>query len=529
MLLSHGPKCAGIVFLEELLGHLGHKRNTWWDEFIRAFTAAWINETPVHVPVGEDARLSPPPRPPRSPRRPVSPRVLPPTQVEDDDWTLFAPRSPASTPPSPVLAPLVTPAASRVEKRKHHDTPDEEETRPNKYLRIAPHAGPPRARPQPGRRSVPLPKKLIYRQRRAASAPTTGIPPFLVPYSPPPRRPPSPPEDPRPAPPLLDPDPRPLAQVRTVVEDDNTLTGGVKTLDVSVFAPVSARDDAGSTPHTSDSCPQTPLLTPDAADSPPRTPTHASPNPPEPTKVEDDFDFEAFYDSYLDDNGLTRADDHHQNVFPRHALEMPRDPDELVTKTSNRQRRDSTRVPYPTTPRNHDRPAQNAINHRPEDVPPTPVASQHMRKRRRANAAAAPPHSPGVATNAQPVDHRTRRRTTDLRSNSLDGTPAEPDSHAKPQQARPHRTPERKHIRAETTEATPAINRANAAVEMFLRRYDAARPTPAPAAAPASRAYDAIAQHLAYRLATDPDTTRVTQPFALRPGPRAVLLRRKKK
>ncbi|KAH9165559.1 chitin synthase-domain-containing protein [Lactarius sanguifluus] len=36
MLLSHGPKCVGIIFLEELLGHLGHKRNTYchklpWD------------------------------------------------------------------------------------------------------------------------------------------------------------------------------------------------------------------------------------------------------------------------------------------------------------------------------------------------------------------------------------------------------------------------------------------------------------------------------------------------------------------
>ncbi|KAH9176461.1 hypothetical protein EDB89DRAFT_1903240 [Lactarius sanguifluus] len=30
MLLSHRPKCVGIVFLEELLGHLGRKRNTWY-------------------------------------------------------------------------------------------------------------------------------------------------------------------------------------------------------------------------------------------------------------------------------------------------------------------------------------------------------------------------------------------------------------------------------------------------------------------------------------------------------------------
>ncbi|KAH9172048.1 hypothetical protein EDB89DRAFT_2070200 [Lactarius sanguifluus] len=468
----------------------------------------------------------PPPRPPRSPKRPVDPRIASPprnppetTKVEDDfdfeafynrycdenglaraempyepdevnpttahptpgsaqtaaastttladdeeDWALFAPRV------TSVPTPLVTPAAQRVEKRMHDDVSDTEETRPVKYPRLKAHPEPPRAKPQLGRRSVPLPRKFVCRQRRASSAPTTGIPPFFVQYSPPPRRPPSP-DDPVHAPPLVDPDPRSLAPDCTVVEGDNTLTGGVKTLDVSDFDSVLAQ-------NTVDSLPQTP----------PRT-----------------------------------------HLFPCHAFERPRDPDELATRTLDRRSRSNVRSPYPTTPRNHARRAQNATNRRPEDVPPTSVVSRHMRKRRRANAAAAPPHSPGVATNAQTVDHRTRRRTTDLRSNSLDGTPAEPDSHAKPQQARPHRTPERKHIRAETTEATPAINRANAAVEMFLRRYDAARPTPAPAAAPASHKYDAIAQHLTYRLATDPDTTRVTQPFTLQDKPRAIRLQWKKR
>ncbi|KAH9172296.1 hypothetical protein EDB89DRAFT_2069962 [Lactarius sanguifluus] len=410
---------------------------------------------------------TPPPRPPRSPRRPWSPHITaPPVSEDEEDRTLFAPCVP------PVLTPLAVPTVKRVEKCKHDEVSDTEENHPSNRPRLTAHAGPPRASPQLARRSVPLPRKFVYKQRRASSAPTTGTPRFLVPYSPLPRQPPSPPDDLVHAPPLVDPDPRPPVPSHTVVEDDNSPMRGVKTLDDSVFAPVSA-------PDATDSCPQTPCLTPDTADSPPQTPPRV----------------------YL---------------FPRHALEMPHDPDELVTKTSNRQRRDSTRVPYPTTPRNHDRPAQNMINHRPEDVP---VVSQHMRKRCRANAAAAPPHSPGVATNAQPVDHRTRRRTTDLRSNSLDGTPAKPDSHVKPQQARPHRTPERKHIRTETTEATPAIKCANAAVEMFLRRYNADRPTPKQAPTQTSPTYDAVAQHLAYRFVTNPDTACITQPFALRPGP----------
>ncbi|KAH9180716.1 hypothetical protein EDB89DRAFT_1920661 [Lactarius sanguifluus] len=456
----HGPLTTSWRHTIRLGGPSASEDETIWDDYFDAFCTAWIDDPtpPVVIPC-------PPPPPVVATTRP--------TPV------------PAQTTAASLPTPLVTPAAPRVEKRQHDDVSDTEETRPSKRPRIATHAGPPRARPQLARRSVPLPRKFVYRQRRATSAPVTSAPSFMVPHSPPPRRPPSPPDVPVHAPPLVDPDPRPLAPIRTVVEDDNTLTGGVKTLEDSVFAPVSAQDDAVSNPHTENSGPQAPALTPDVTESPPQTPPHA-------------------------------------RLFPRHAFERPRDPDELATRVINRQRRGSTRVPYPTTPRNHAK-----INRRPGDVPPTPVASRHTTERCRANAAAAPPHSPSVATNAQPVDHRTRRRTTD--SNSLDGTPAEPDSHAKPQQARPHRTPERKHIRAETTEATPAINRANAAVEMFLRRYDAARPTPAPAAAPASRAYDAIAQHLDYRLATDPDTTRVTQPFAMRPGPHAVLLQWKKK
>ncbi|KAH9169551.1 hypothetical protein EDB89DRAFT_1908454 [Lactarius sanguifluus] len=447
-----------------------------WDEFIRNFTAVWIDD-PVTPSDNTSAPLV---------FATAVDDISTPENEDNDDDIFYDCEDDVSSAPTPTpsssivdlvrpveepvhLSTPTAPTVPRIEKRKRHDTSDPEETRPSKSSRTAPHIDPPRASPQLGQRSVPLPRKYAFAPRRTTSVPATNAPSFIVPYSPPPRRPPDLPDNPDHAPPLVDPDPRPLAPDRTVVEGDNTLTGGVKTLEDSVFAPVSDQDDT---------------------ESPPQTPPHA-------------------------------------RLFPRHAFERPRDLDELTTRVINRQRRGSTRVPYPTTPRNHARRTQNAINRHPGDVPPTPVASRHTTEQCCANAAAAPPHSPSVATNAQPVDHRTRRRTTD--SNSLNGTPAEPDSHTKPQQARPHRTPEHKHIRAETTEATPAINRANAAVEMFLRRYDAARPTPAPATAPASHTYDAVLQHLDYHLATDPDTTRITQSFALRPGPRAILHKWKKK
>ncbi|KAH9168016.1 hypothetical protein EDB89DRAFT_2074399 [Lactarius sanguifluus] len=267
----------------------------WWDEFVRAFTAAWID------PIAPDKSLFAPRTsvPPTAILTVLNPRTpivtAPPTNAdEDEDWALFAPHtspvttfvaqhaeaphvSPATahTLPLPCQTPLVAPDMPRIEKRRCHDTPDEDATHLSKLPRLAAHAEPPRARPQLPRRSVPLPRKIVYRQCRATSAPVTGAPRFLVLYSPSPSRPPGPPGDPVHAPPLVDPNPRLLAPGRTVVEDDKMLTGGVKTLDDSVFAPVSAQDDAASTPLTEDSSPQTSLLTPDTADSSPQTPPHA--------------------------------------------------------------------------------------------------------------------------------------------------------------------------------------------------------------------------------------------------------------
>ncbi|KAH9168121.1 hypothetical protein EDB89DRAFT_2074234 [Lactarius sanguifluus] len=473
----------------------------WWDEFIRAFTAAWIDD-----PVAPDESLFAPrasvPMPSiRAVLGSLTPAAASTTTLADDeeDWALFAPRV-ASDP-----TPLVTPAAPRIEKRKQHDTSDEEETHPSKHPRIAPRTGPPRARPQLGRRSVPLPRKIAYKPRHAPSAPVLSITPFLVPYSPPPCRPPSPPNNPDHAPPLIDPDPRPLAPGRTVAEDDNTLTGGVKTLDDSVFAPVSAQDDEVSNPHTGGSRPQTPCLTPDTTDLSLQTPPRI----------------------YL---------------FPRHALERPRDLDELATRTPDQRRRGNTRTPYPTTSHNHARHArQTRSTTAPEDTTPTSVASRHTRRGRRANAAAPstspPPDRIATRTRDRHVHAAHRRNTPHLKPptrtsldvsscNALRPAPRTTrfDSRPVPRSATID-TP----LSVDTAKTTSETNRANAAVELFLRQYDAAQTTATPTPVPPDRAYDAVAQHLAYCLVTDPDTTRVTQPFTLQDKPRAVLLQWKKR
>ncbi|KAH9174374.1 hypothetical protein EDB89DRAFT_2149062 [Lactarius sanguifluus] len=237
---------------------------------------------PIAVPTSPDSASSTIPA--SAAQRAQGPRVIPaPIQ------TLVAP---SIAPPPRVSTPQNDHVAQRVEKCQCDYTSDEEETRRHKYPRPAAHAGPPRASPQLGRRSVPLPRKFVYRQRRATSAAITSAPRFLIPYMPPPRRPPSPPDDPDHAPPLVDPDPRPPVPSHMVVKGDNNPMRGVKTLDISGFDSSSAQDDADSTLCTEDSRPQIPLLTPDTADLSPQTPPHAY-------------------------------------TFPRHALERPHDPDEV--------------------------------------------------------------------------------------------------------------------------------------------------------------------------------------------------------
>ncbi|KAH9159870.1 hypothetical protein EDB89DRAFT_2236413 [Lactarius sanguifluus] len=479
----HGPLTTSWRHTIRLGGPSALEDETIWDEFYDSFCTAWIDDPtpPVVIP----CQCPPPPS--------VITTIRPtPVSVQ----TLVVP---SIAPPPRISTPQNDHVAQRVEKRQRDYTSDEEETRRHKYPRPAAHAGPPHASPQLGRRSVPLPRKFVYRQRRATSAAVTSAPRFLVPYMPPPRRPPSPPGD-------STQDALDSGGHKIVVEDDNTLTGGVKTLDISGFDSISARDDASSTPRTEDSRPQTPLLTPDAADSPPQTPPHA-------------------------------------HLFPRHALERPRDPDELVTRTPDQRRRGNTRTPYPTTSRNHARHArQTRSTTAPEDTTPTPVASRHTRRGRRANAAAPstspPPDRIATRTRDRHV-HAAHRRAntprlkpptrTSLNVSSCNALRPAPrttrfDSRPVPRSATID-TP----LSVDTAKTKSETNRANAAVELFLRQYDAARTTATPTPVPPDSAYDAVAQHLAYCLVTDPDTTRVTQPFTLQDKPRAVLLQWKKR
>ncbi|KAH9006025.1 hypothetical protein EDB83DRAFT_2532997 [Lactarius deliciosus] len=492
-----------------------------WDEFYDSFCTAWTDDLPVPVPqtpsplVPVNASAAQRAEELQVITTPVQTTAAPSPNAEDDfdfeefyssylddNASIFSPHAPTPTPspsifdlvcpveepvhlsaptqtlaaPSIALPPLVsTPqtdrVAQRVEKRQRDYTSEEGETRPSKYPRPATHAGPPRASPQLGRRSVPLPRKYAFAPRRATSAPVTSVSPFIVPYSPPPRRPPSPPGDPTH-------NTFALEDHRTIVKDDNMLTRGVKTLDDSVFAPVSAQD---------------------AVDSPPQTPPHA----------------------YL---------------FPRHAFERPRDPDELATKTTDRQRCGNARSPYPATPRNHDRHARQARpTTSPKDAIPTPVTPRTTRRRRRATAAA---HSTSPQTNltATRLDSRPVPRDPDelatqttaelanrrpLRANAAETTPRPhpPSSVTTHDHDRPVRTARQQPDRQR--------NCANAVVEMFLAQYDAARTTPvaAPSLTRARRTYDAVMQHLDRCRPKDPDTTGITQPFALKVGPSAILRR----
>ncbi|KAH9160342.1 hypothetical protein EDB89DRAFT_2081951 [Lactarius sanguifluus] len=428
----------------------------------------------------------------------LTPAAASTTTLDDDEenWALFAPRV------TPVPTPLAAPTAQRVEKRKRDDTADMTETRPAKYPRLTTHPKPPRANPQLGRRSIPLPRTFVYRQRHATSPPVTSALRSLVQHSPPPRQPPSPPNDPDHAPPLVDPDPTPIAPGRTVVEGDNTLTGGVKTLDISDFDSVLAQDTVNSLPQT-----------------PPRT--------------------------YL---------------FPRHALERPHDPDELATRATNRQNRGNTR-PYPLTSSHRDpndvrkARARHALTdeerrryltegrHRKTlTTKPTPATDDNHAGAPPATIVARPTrqrHATAAALLTSPLTvTRDRDRHAPAEPTRDQPKPPTCDGHAacrhtnKPAQVewQPDSQHPRRADTAETTHATDRQrNRTNAAVELFLRRYDTTQTTPIPTLTHESSVYDAVTRHLDFCLTTRPDMTGITQPFALRPEPRAVLHKWKKK
>ncbi|KAH9019938.1 hypothetical protein EDB83DRAFT_2320703 [Lactarius deliciosus] len=445
------------------------------------------------------------------------PPLLPTLPDADEDWTLFAPC--VVSVPTPFVSTLQTDhVAQRVEKRQRDYTSDEAETRRNKCPRLAAHTGPPCARPQLGRRSVPLPRKYAFAPRWTTSAPITSTPRLLVPYSPPPRQPPGPPDDPGPPVPAA----LPLGRHHTIVEDNNNRRGGVKTLDSSVFAPDVAVSPTPTpvldsprppTPHTPpprrpDIFPRLTLEIPRNPDSlathptnsrrhrnaHPRTPAQTTTTTVDPVNTPPTCLTPISAQDAVDSPPQTPP---HTHLFPRHAFEGPRDPDELATRTTNRQRCGNARSPYPATSRNHDRHARQAHpTTSPEDAMPTPVTSRLVRRRRRATAAT-------LSTSPPPDLTATRNRDRHVRA-----AHRHPDRPTQVQQQ-----PDRQR------------NRANAAVEVFLEQYDAARTTSAPTPICARRTYNAVMQHLDLRLPKKPDTTGITQPFALKVGPSAILRR----
>ncbi|KAH9008227.1 hypothetical protein EDB83DRAFT_2587822 [Lactarius deliciosus] len=475
-----------------------------WDEFYDSFCTAWTDNLPVPVPqtpsppapvnapaaqraeecqvvTTPDETLFAPRTAAPTPRQNTPPTItndnavvstttaMPILNAEDDfdfeefylgyldnNTSIFSPHAPTPTPPPsifdlvrPVEEPVhlsmpATPTVQRVEKRKQHDTSDEEETRPSKHPRIAPRTGPPRTRPQLARRSVPLPRRYAFAPRRATSAPITSAPSFIVPYLPPPRRPPSPPGDPTQA--TLDSGGR-----RTIVEDDNTLTRGVKTLDDSVFAPVSAQD---------------------AMDSLPQTLPHA-------------------------------------HLFPCHSFERPRDPDELATRTTNRQNRGNTRPPYPTTSHNYARHAQqNRPTASPADSPPTPVTSRPVRRQCRATAAASStsPLPSSVTTrnhnrhaHIEQRRHEHRRHPPSPVTVRNDSRPARQTIHPAP-----HHAPRNPMANKATDhEWPPDTLTKRRAVEAFLDKYDTVWAIQEPTPTKVERPDDIITQYLDHWLGYD--------------------------
>ncbi|KAH9034462.1 hypothetical protein EDB85DRAFT_1947238 [Lactarius pseudohatsudake] len=181
---------------------------------------------------------------------------------------------------------------------------------------------------------------------------------------------------------------------RSIVADDNKPNGGVKSLISPVSSPASSIFN---------------WLTP--VDEPPR-PDPREQNS-EPATATDEFDFEAFYASYSDDNHLPQhavvstaaavsppanleiAPPHHQHhhqIFLSHALERPRDPDQLAPAAQ-----------YIPGPQNHVTPAPT----------PSPVASSpqdDFRVRLDADIAAQGPALAASIDHARRVIARRRDR-----------------------------------------------------------------------------------------------------------------------
>ncbi|KAH9017488.1 hypothetical protein EDB85DRAFT_2016028 [Lactarius pseudohatsudake] len=232
---------------------------------------------------------------------------------DNDEEPLFPPRTPA--PLTSAAHGSMTHATGETTKKRKYENSGRNDTRPTKNI----HA-------QLARRRVPLPRQLRYARRRPVIPPPpvddSSGPSDLdltfdlsvtAPDSPPPRPPHHPhrPLSPRllcsPAPGAVHPPLLPTAVTPSIVEDDNSLGGGMKTLDTSALAQI-----------------QTAL--------PPQISLSADQLAPIPRK-------------------LPRSP-RYANIFPRHAVEMPRDPNE-VAPVHNSLRAEATEFIPHSMPQSH--------------------------------------------------------------------------------------------------------------------------------------------------------------------------------
>ncbi|KAH8984885.1 hypothetical protein EDB86DRAFT_3084133 [Lactarius hatsudake] len=541
-----------------------------WDEFFDSFCAAWIDEAPVpQTPTppekasaaqrGEEPRAitivaavtpapsptldsptqidGPPPRPPRSPRRPSSPRIalatpypapvthtpsttvsassppatipalaaprakelevdnttdltdtppapatteddslqttrfassLPPVATTRNEEALLAPMPAPSDVPSPltpVIAPPLTPGDEALASRI--------ETIPTPLNILA--------MPRIGKRKKCVasdsgetrPCKHVVVPHRTPVTPLTDAPSPSVPYAPPPRR-------PRPAP--GDPTRTLLisVNVNTVVEDDNASRRGVKTLDNSV-------------------------LTQQTVNSPPQT--------------------------------LPRT-----HPVPRHACEIPRNPNAQANHPISRQERARSRKKPRDTSRNN----LGQKHHDPDAIREARVrhALTNAERHRYRTEGRVSAHSQKPTSPHKYEKQASRQETTipaeliPIRSTHHKIAPlASPpqvlaitcshDSHALGSRRYSRAFPRR----AETTKAEPKTteDRDRDNIERSRGRQNTTQTASRSTPASTSPAYDAVTDYLAFCLTRKPDPPCITQPFALKLEPSAILRQWKKK
>ncbi|KAH9009324.1 hypothetical protein EDB85DRAFT_2283004 [Lactarius pseudohatsudake] len=328
--------------------------------------------------------------------------------VNDNKGSLVALRNPARTTPAvPALTASVAHASDGTTKKRKRKADGEDDTRPGKRV----HA-------QLARRSVPFPRKHRYEQRRPV------VPPPPVDDSSglstsdldgrkhaQPARPQHTPPSPVTAPtaPLVA-----LLLPCTVVEDDNSLRRGVKTLGTSVFATNLAVSPVPTSPATSPDPPTTrrepPITTPTAGDDDWTlfAPRHSVKT----TAISTSPQVSNEQTPHTDASVRPRSP-RHAHIFPPNALEQPRDPDEVAPATPQHTSQHPRASAAGTTshpqnsgaPRNRDGHAYTA-RRTVEPAGPQPASP----RRHRANAAVTTPRPPNANTEA------TRNRDRQTRS-----------------------------------------------------------------------------------------------------------------